>query len=217
MMTDSYVHETTEVVLTGRRAVREIPARGTRGKAREDELVEIKPKDRDLNIPHTLRIHLHDLTESHSPIKPGDTVTANYITIARAPKPNHEHPLPVTIEANTFPPGPKATTEVPESIAPVIKVRAVVRKLRKTRTVAPTEEVGELMVTVTFVNEGETSLQDPELQDLIPPNFEFVGVPSGTPEPTLRETMNGTVVTWALPTMMSRESFVGKYKYKPKE
>jgi hypothetical protein len=102
-------------------------------------------------------------------------------------------------------------------MAPVIKVRAVVRKLRKTRTVAPTSEVGELLVTVTYVNEGESSLQDPELQDLIPPNFEYVGVPQGTPEPTLRETMNGTVVMWALPTMMSRESFVGKYKYKPKE
>ncbi len=179
--------------------------------------VDIRPKDRDPKIPHTMNIHLHDLIEGHAPIKPGDTVTANYITIARAPKPNHEHPLPVTIEANTFPPGPKATAEVPESMAPVIRVRAVVRKLRKTRTVAPTSEVGELLVTVTFVNEGESSLQDPELQDLIPPNFQYVGVSSGTPEPTLRETMNGTVVIWALPTMMSRESFVGKYKYKPKE
>ncbi|MFW9984523.1 MAG: hypothetical protein ACFFCB_07330, partial [Candidatus Odinarchaeota archaeon] len=74
-----------------------------------------------------------------------------------------------------------------------------------------------LLVTVTFVNEGETSLQDPELQDLIPPNFEYVGVPSGTPEPTLRDTPNGTVVTWTLPAMMSRESFVGRYHYRPKE
>ena len=179
--------------------------------------VVIRPKDRDLKIPHTLNIQLHDLTENHSPIKPGDTVIVNYITIARTPKPNNEHPLPLAIEANTFPPGPKATAEVPESTAPVIKVRSVVRKLRKTRTVAPTSEAGELLVTVTFVNEGETSLQDPELQDLIPPNFEYVGVPSGTPEPSLRDTMNGTVVTWVLPTMMSRESFVGKYKYKPKD
>jgi hypothetical protein len=178
--------------------------------------VDIRPKDRDPKSPHTLRILLHDLTENHSPIKPGDTVTVNYISIARTPKPNHEHRLPVTIEANTFPPGPTATAEVPESMAPLIKVRSVVRKLRKTRTVAPTAEAGELLVTVTFVNEGETSLQDPELQDLIPPNFEYVGVPLGTPEPTLRDTMNGTVVSWALPTMMSRESFVGKYKYKPK-
>jgi hypothetical protein len=179
--------------------------------------VEIRPKDRDLKLPHTLSIQLHDLIENHSSIKPGDTVIANYITIARTPKPDHEHPLPVTIEANTFPPGPKAIAEVPESIAPVLKVRSVVRKLRKTRTVIPTSEVGELLVTVTFVNEGETSLQDPELQDLIPPNFEYVGIPPGTPEPALRETMNGTLVTWALPTMMSRESFVGKYKYKAKE
>ncbi|MFW9935750.1 MAG: hypothetical protein ACFFDU_09670 [Candidatus Thorarchaeota archaeon] len=179
--------------------------------------VDVRPKDRDLNIPHTLSIQLQDLTENHSPITPGDTLTANYISIARAPKPNHEHPLPLKIEANTFPPGPKATAEISETMAPVIKIRSVVRKLRKTRTVAPTSEVGELLVTVTFVNEGETSLHDPELQDLIPPNFEFVGVPPGTPEPTVRETMNGTVVTWALPTMMSRESFVGKYKYKPKD
>ncbi len=178
--------------------------------------VDIRPKDRDPKLPHTLQILLHDLIENHSPIKPGDTVTVNYISIARTPKPNQEHRLPVTIEANTYPPGPKATTEVPESMAPLIKVRSVVRKLRKTRTVAPTTEAGELLVTVTFVNDGETSLQDPELQDLIPPNFEYVGVPSGTPEPALRDTMNGTVVTWALPTMMSRESFVGKYKYKPK-
>lgn len=178
--------------------------------------VEVRPKDRDLKIPHTLNIQLHDLSETHSSIKPGDTVTANYITIARVPKPDHEHRLPAKIEANTFPPGPKATVEISETMAPVIKVRSVVRKLRKTRTVTPTSELGELLVTVTFVNEGETSLQDPELQDLIPPNFEYVGVPAGSPKPSLRETMNGTVVIWALPAMMSRESFVGKYKYKPK-
>jgi hypothetical protein len=178
--------------------------------------VSIRPEDRDLKIPHNLIIQLHDLIENHSPIKPGDTVTASYMTVARAPKPNHEYQLPVTIKANTFPPGPQALVEIPESMAPVIKVRSVTRKLRKTRTVAPTEKEGELLVNVTFVNEGETSLQDPELQDLIPPNFDYVGVPSGTPEPTLRETPNGTLVTWTLPTMMTRESFVGKYMYRPK-
>ncbi|MFW9831250.1 MAG: hypothetical protein ACFFD8_05700, partial [Candidatus Thorarchaeota archaeon] len=178
--------------------------------------VDIRPKDRDLKVPHTLSIQLLDLTEHHTPIKPGDTVTVNFITIARAPKPNYEHTLPVKIEANTFPPGPKAIAEIPESIAPVIKIRSVVRKLRKTRTVTPSSEEGELIATVTFVNEGESNLQDPELQDLIPPNFEFVGVPAGTPEPKLRDTLNGTVVSWVLPTMMSRESFVGKYKYRPK-
>ena len=41
----SYVYENTEVVLTGRRAEREIAARSSRGKDRVDELVEIKPKD----------------------------------------------------------------------------------------------------------------------------------------------------------------------------
>ncbi len=178
--------------------------------------VSIRPKDRDVKLPHTLTIQLHDLIENLSPIKPGDTVTVNYITVARTPKPNHEHALPVTFEANTFPPGPVATAKVPESFAPVLKVRSVVRKLRKTRTVTPTSEVGELLVTVTFVNEGESNLHDPELQDLIPPNFEFVGVPPGTPKPATRESMNGTVVSWEIPTMMSHESFVGKYKYRPK-
>lgn len=178
--------------------------------------VNIRPEDRDLKIPHTLMIQLHDLIENHSPIKPGDTVTASYMTVARAPKPNYEYQLPATIKANTFPPGPQALVEIPESMAPVIKVRSVTRKLRKTRTVAPTDKEGELLVTVTFVNEGETSLHDPELQDLIPPNFEYVDVPSGAPEPVLRETPNGTLVGWTLPTMMSRESFVGKYMYRPK-
>ena len=178
--------------------------------------VNIRPEDRDIKIPHTLSIQLHDLIENHSPIKPGDTVTASYMTVARAPKPNNEYQLPVTIKANTFPPGPQALVEIPESMAPVVKVRSVARKLRKTRTVAPTEKEGELLVTVTFINEGETSLHDPELQDLIPPNFEYVAVPSGAPEPALRETPNGTLVGWTLPTMMSRESFVGKYMYRPK-
>jgi len=44
-MATSYVFENTEVVLTGRRAERELPARGRRGKASVSELVEIKPKD----------------------------------------------------------------------------------------------------------------------------------------------------------------------------
>ena len=44
-MSKSYVHEGVEVILTGRRAVKDIPARGKNGAPREDELVEITPKD----------------------------------------------------------------------------------------------------------------------------------------------------------------------------
>ena len=40
----SYVHDDIEVVLTGRVAIKELPARGG-AKARTDERVEIKPKD----------------------------------------------------------------------------------------------------------------------------------------------------------------------------
>jgi hypothetical protein len=178
--------------------------------------VKISPKSRDLKVPHSLNIRIHDLAEKHEAVKPGETVTANYIMIARAPKPNHEHSLPLTVEANTFPPGPVASVKIPETTVPVIRVRSVIRKLRKTRTVTPGEKAGELLVTVTFVNDGETSLQEPELQDLIPPNFEYVRVPEGSTEPSLQETINGTILSWSLPSMMSREKFVVKYIYQPK-
>lgn len=46
-MAESYVFEQTEVVLTGRRAERAIPAVG-RSAARFDEIVEITPKDTEL-------------------------------------------------------------------------------------------------------------------------------------------------------------------------
>jgi hypothetical protein len=43
----SYVHENTEVVLTGRRAEREVGGRGRRTEPRIDELVEITPADKE--------------------------------------------------------------------------------------------------------------------------------------------------------------------------
>ena len=52
-MATSYVFENTEVVLTGRRAEREIPNKRTRAgqggshKPRTDELVEITPEDKE--------------------------------------------------------------------------------------------------------------------------------------------------------------------------
>ena len=50
-MSDLYVFENIEVVLTGRTAERELPSKSTRrgGKteARVDELVEIKPKNKE--------------------------------------------------------------------------------------------------------------------------------------------------------------------------
>jgi len=73
-----------------------------------------------------------------------------------------------------------------------------------------------MLVTVTFVNEGETSLRRPQLQDLIPPQFEYAGVPAGSPEPSISETVNGTLLTWTLEGMMSREKFVTRYLYRPK-
>lgn len=44
-MSTSYVFENTEVVLTGRRAEREVGRKTSRSKPRVDELVEITPKD----------------------------------------------------------------------------------------------------------------------------------------------------------------------------
>lgn len=46
-MADSYVFESTEVVLTGRRAERELKAVGRRATTRIDELMEITPKDKE--------------------------------------------------------------------------------------------------------------------------------------------------------------------------
>ena len=43
-MSESFVFENTEVILTGRRAERELPARRGGG-SRVSELIEIKPKD----------------------------------------------------------------------------------------------------------------------------------------------------------------------------
>jgi len=178
--------------------------------------VSLNPAKQDLNTPYSITIRLRDLTEIHSAIKPGEEVTANYIMIARAPKPQQDHRLPLRVEAKAFPPGPAAVATIDQSIAPTIQVRAVARKLRKTRTVAPGEKKGDLVVTVTFVNESESSLHDPELQDLIPPDFEYVGTPQGSKEPTVRDTMNGTLVSWSLPTMMRGEKIVAKYIYRSK-
>ncbi|MFX1563839.1 MAG: hypothetical protein ACFFDP_11105 [Promethearchaeota archaeon] len=179
--------------------------------------VSLHPSERDMNLDHNITIHLHDLTESHSPVKQGETVTANYIITARTPKPNFECSLPLKVKMNTFPPGPPAEAEIKGADAPTIRVRPALRKLRKTRTVVPGSVPGQLLATITFVNESETSLQNPELQDLIPPSFEFKGVPEGSQNPSIRETANGTLLSWSLQTMMSGEKFVTKYIYSPKK
>lgn len=178
--------------------------------------VSLHPSERDTNLDHNITIRLHDLTENHAAVKPEETVTANYIITARTPQPNFECSLPMKVKMNTFPPGPPAEAAIKGADAPIIRVRPALRKLRKTRTVVPGSVPGQLLATITFVNESETSLQNPELQDLIPPNFDYVGAPEGSQEPTLRETVNGTLLSWSLPTMMSRERFVTKYIYCPK-
>jgi hypothetical protein len=178
--------------------------------------VTLDPSERDPNIDHNITIHLHDLTENHTAVKPKEMVTVNYIITSRTPQPNFERSLPMNVQMNTFPPGPPAEFAIKGANAPVIRVRPVLRKLRKTRTVVPDSVPGQLLATITFANESETSLQNPELQDLIPPSFDFVGVPEGSQEPTLRETSNGTLLSWSIPTMMSRERFVTKYIYRPK-
>ncbi|MFX1563037.1 MAG: hypothetical protein ACFFDP_06990 [Promethearchaeota archaeon] len=178
--------------------------------------VSLQPSERDTDLDHNITIKLHDLIDNHASLKPGESVTANYIITARTPQPNVERSLPMKLQVNTFPPGPSHETAIKGSDAPVIRVRPALRKLRKTRTVVPAPVPGQLLATITFVNESETSLQNPELQDLIPPNFDYVGAPEGSQEPTIRETMNGTILSWSLPTMMSRERFITKYIYRPK-
>jgi len=178
--------------------------------------IRLKPDNRDPAVSHTITIRVHDLTDAHASVEPGHQVTASYIAIARTPKPNHEYPLPLTVQANSFPPGPPAEAYIRELDAPTIRVRFTQRRLRKIRTVTPGPKAGEMLVTVTFINEGETNIRRPQLQDLIPPQFEYAGVPTGSPEPSISETMNGTLLTWTLDGMMSREKFTTRYLYRSK-
>jgi hypothetical protein len=178
--------------------------------------VEVRPRKRDLGTERVVTIQVTDLVERQVAVKPGEQMTVKYSTIARTPKPEQEHILPLRVEANTFPPGPVASAAILALTAPKITVEKAFRKLHKTRTVAPGPQEGEFTVTLTFVNVSESSLANPELWDLIPPSFEFVTVPEGTPKPSVREAENGTIVTWSLSMLKSGERFRGKYIYKHK-
>lgn len=178
--------------------------------------VTVRPKKRDPNTERLVTIQVTDLVERQLAVEPGEQMTVKYSTIARMPKPEQELILPLKVEANSFPPGPAASAVILALTAPKILVEKAFRKLHKTRTVSPGPQTGEFTITLTFVNVSESSLAGAKLWDLIPPSFEFVAVPKGIPEPTISEVENGTIVSWSLPTMKSKERFIGKYIYRHK-
>ncbi len=178
--------------------------------------VTVRPKKRDSPTERVVTIHVTDLFERQVAVEPGEQMIVKYTTIARTPEPEQEHILPLTVEANTFPPGPAASATLLALTAPTLKVEKAFRKLHKTRTVSPGPNKGELTVTLTFINMSESSLARPKLWDLIPPSFEYVAVPEEIPEPNIREAENGIIVSWSPPILKSQERFIGKYIYRHK-
>ena len=152
----------------------------------DPSLIEISPNDQEPTTAHTVRVNLKDLRNNPMGMfVPGMIIRAKYpIKAFKVPK-DTEFVSAVKYIANTYPVGLPIEV-VPEGVhIPVMHIR---KKTLKGKEVHALPAEGEYEITLFVENVGDSALENIEIRDVVPTNFEYSDF---SIEPTQYDNMEG--------------------------
>jgi uncharacterized repeat protein (TIGR01451 family) len=180
-------------------------------------LIEISPNNREPDTEHVLSINLTDLKDhAMGMFLPNMIIRVKYPIEAYKPVKDSEFVSNVRYIANTYPAGaPIEYVPTPGARIPVLHLR---RKVLKGKKVHATSTEGEFSIVLTIKNTGETAIENVEMRDVVPDNFEY-GSYSLEPEST--DNLEGKdLLIWKIDKIEANDEFeitytiTGKGEYK---
>jgi len=174
---------------------------------RQGVILEIEPNDEEPAVEHKLTVSIPNLTDLTNPLNTNEEVIVEYPLTAWDPRPG-DYLCPLESTFNVIPPGPPVKAGVPE-----IKIiaKTVRRKYRAYKSVTPGSEEGEYVIPIVFANKGEIPVQKVTIKDVIPISFTLVKSEPEDLEPAIKETENGTELTWKISDIAPGQQVQLKY------
>lgn len=170
---------------------------------------EIEVGAESINVKNnSVAIELKDLRDQDLGVfKPGDVIEVTYPIISDKPSKDVTFISDVMYTANTYPAG-KPLKVVPEAIE--IEVVHIRKRLIKGKEIIGLVTPGEYEITLYVVNTSKFDLENFEIIDRIPENFEYTDL---SLDPTEVVTMEGMdALKWVIESIAPGDRFEIKYK-----
>ncbi len=161
----------------------------------EDYEFIINPDDQNPESPHHITIALRNLKDTMGELKPGESIKVNYAIMAWKSRPEKEYPSPIICRANIDPLGYYTETRsdpAGHKLGVIYKKRSISVKKAINKGASP----GEYIVMIVAENKGEVTVENVEVTDWIPSDFEYISTDPTEEEPSLAPTEDGTSLVW---------------------
>jgi hypothetical protein len=186
----------------------------------DSDLIEISPNNQEPDTEHVLRIKLTDLKDhAMGMFLPNMIIRVKYPIQAYKPARDTEFVSNVRYIANTYPAG--AAIEyipAPPARIPVLHLR---RKILKGKKIQAMSQEGVYEIVLTAKNTGDTYVENVEMRDVVPDNFEYGDYSF---EPASTDNLEGKdLLIWNIDRIEANDEFeitytiTGKGEYQAKD
>ena len=175
----------------------------------DESMIEITPNDQEPDSEHIVKINLTELRDNAiGMFIPGMIIKAKYPITAYKVAKDTEYVTNVKYIGNTYPAGaPMEISPVTETRIPVVHTRKRILKGKKISALA-TDGVYE--ITLTLKNTGITPIENIEIKDIVPENFEY-GEYSLDPE-SFDNLEGKDVLVWKVEKIDAEDTFTITYQ-----
>lgn len=174
-----------------------------------DDAIIIEPDDQAEDIAHTVSIKLENLRDTPiEAFRPGDTLVATHPITAWKPAKESYYQSDVGYSANTYPAG-KALEVIPENADVEIEVVHIRKRFIKGKEITALAEAGEYEITLYVENKGEYDLENYEVVDKIPEDFEYYDV---TEDPEVESVEGMDILKWTIDSIAPGDRSEIRYK-----
>jgi hypothetical protein len=176
----------------------------------DESLIEITPLDQEPDAEHSVKINLTELRENAiGMFLPNMIIRVKYpIQSFKAAK-GVEYISNVKFIGNTYPAGAPLEM-VPDEIR--LQVTHIRKKSVKGKTIRAQAESGLYEITLTLQNMGIVALENVEMKDLVPNNFEYSDF---SLEPTKYDNLDGKdMLVWTIESIDADEEYTITFKIK---
>lgn len=174
------------------------------------DMIEIIPNNKNSDEPHTVEVKLSNMRENPiGMITPGSLVRIKYPITANKPAKNTTFDSKVQYVAKTYPAGAPIEFSPDTITIPIEHTRKVLLKGKKVQSL---DIAGEYKIILTLRNQGEHTLTNVILQDVVPKNFDHGEYSINPTESDLLEEKE--VLVWRIDEIEANETIDISYVLK---
>ena len=176
----------------------------------DEGVISITPSDTESGYEHVVTVSLKDLRDQDlEAFHPGDVLEVRYPIIADKPEKSVKYVSNASYTANTYPAG-QAIEFTPYTDTVEIEVVHIRRRFIKGKTINALADAGEYEITIYVRNTGKFDLENYELADKVPENFEYSDLTDDTTEVSKLE--GADVLHWVIEKIEPGDVYEIKYK-----